>query len=200
MPPLVIPDTVRVNLVWSLTTVEYAVNVIHYTVPPGQIVSSATATDLAADIGNAFGAGSLDTYISDQVALTRVSVRDIRTANQPEFQAALNAGGLSASEILPLQTAMCATLRTALAGRSFRGRYYQTGFTIAANTATGSIETLAAGALEEFLTNISSPTVQTNLWTLGVMSPTLGETNPVTAIEVRDVVWDTQRRRAYPGI
>lgn len=200
MPPLVIPSTVRVNLVWSLSGSEYAVNVIHYIVPSAQVVTTATATDVATDIGNAFGASDLDTYIDTSVALTRVSVRDLRTANQPEYNAALTAGGLATGDILPLGVSLCATLRTALAGRSYRGRYYQAGFAEDANSSTGTAASGVAGALEQFLTNIANPTVQGNLWQLGVMSPTLGETNAVTAIECRDLVWDTQRRRAYPGI
>lgn len=200
MPPLVIPNTVRANLVWSLTGAEYAVNVIHYVVPSGQIVSGATATDLAADIGNAFGAGALDSWISDEVVLSRVSVRDLRSANQPEYSAVLNAGGLSATAPLPLQTSLVATFRTALAGRSYRGRFYMPGWSEGANVSAGVCDIAAAADLETFLTAIANPTVQGNLWALGVMSPTLGVTNLVTSIEVRDVVWDTQRRRSYPGI
>lgn len=200
MPPLVIPDTVRVNMVWSLSGAEYAVNVLHYIVPAGQVVNSAAAADLAADIGGAFTGGALDAWIADEIALTRVSVRDIRVANQPEYSAPINAPGLSAQDPLPLQTSLVATLRTALAGRRYRGRYYQTGFSEAANGATGRADNTIVADLEAFLTNISNPTVTGNLWALGVMSTVLGETNAVTAIEVRDTVWDTQRRRAYPGI
>lgn len=200
MPSLVIPDTVRVSLVWALTGVEFAVNVIHYIVPPGQVVSNATATDLANDIQNPFVSGALDTFISEEVDLSRITVRDIRTANLPEFGATTVAPGTSASQVLPLQIALVATLRTALAGRSYRGRFYMPGFAENANLADGTCDGAASSALETWLTAISSPTVQGNLWSLAVMSPTLGESNPVTAIDVRDNVWDTQRRRSYPGI
>lgn len=200
MPPLVIPGTVRVNLVWTRSGAEYAVNVLHYLVPSGQVVTGATATDLAADIGNAFGASTLDNWIENAVALSRVSVRDIRTANLPEFNASLTAGGLSVSDPLPLGVALCATFRTALAGRRFRGRFYMPGWAENANTSSGVADVGAVADLETFLTNISSPTVEGNLWTLGVMSQAEVETNPVIAIECRDAVWDTQRRRAVPGI
>ena len=200
MPPLVIPDTVRVNLVWSLEGADYAVNVLHYIVPAGQVVGSATASDLASDIATAFTGGALDSWISNDVDLARLTVRDIRTANLPEFGAVVAAPGTSASDVLPLQTSLVATFRTALAGRSFRGRYYQGGWAENANGASGTADPTAASDLETFLTNIANPTVQGNLWALAVMSPTLGESNPVTAIDVRDAVWDTQRRRAVPGI
>lgn len=200
MPPLVIPATVRVNLIWSLSDVEYAVNVLHYIVPGGQVVSNATATDLATDIGGAFVASALDSWLADVVDLERLTVRDLRTANQPEYSATIDAPGLSSTHVLPLQTALVATFRTALAGRSYRGRYYQPGWAETANGAAGSADVTAASDLETFLTNISSPTVQGNLWTLAVMSPTLGASNAVTAIDVRDTTWDTQRRRAVAGI
>lgn len=200
MPALVIPDTVRVNLIWSLSGAEYAVNVLHYIVPSGQVVGGATATDLAADIGGAFVASALDSWIATVVRLARLTVRDLRTANQPEYSAVIDEPGLDSTVPLPLQTSLVATFRTALAGRSYRGRYYQCGFAEQANVLPGVADSTTVTDLETFLTNISSPTVQTNLWALGVMSPTLGETNAVTAIEVRDTVWDTQRRRSYPGI
>lgn len=200
MPPLVIPNTVRVNLVWGLNGAEYAVNVLHYVVPSGQVVTGATATDLALDIAGPFVSGALDTWISDDVSLERVTVRDLRTANQPEYSAPTSAAGTSTSDVLPLQTSLVVTLRTALAGRSYRGRMYMPGWAENANDANGTASVTAIVDLETWMTAIANPTVEGNLWALGVMSVTLGETNVVTAIDVRDTTWDTQRRRSYPGI
>lgn len=200
MPPLVIPDTVRVNIVWANSGVDYAVNVLHYIVPGAQVVTAATATDLATDIATPFVSGALDTWIADQISIARITVRDIRTANQPEYSSTVSAAGLSSTDMLPPGTSLVATFRTALAGRSYRGRFYMPGWAETANTAAGTADAGAVGDLETWLQAISSVTVEGNAWALGVMSTVLGETNPVTAIEVRDSVWDSQRRRAVPGI
>jgi len=146
VPPLVIPSTVRANIVWSLSGAEYALNVLHFIVPGGQVVTGATATDLAADVSAALGASQLDDWLDSSVELSRVSVRDLRTANQPEYSAALSVFGTLAGDILSLQTSLCITLRTALAGKSFRGRTYITGFGEGANTSVGTCDAVAAAA------------------------------------------------------
>lgn len=52
--------------------------------------------------------------------------------------------GALGTEVLPLQTQMCVTWRTANSGRRYRGRSYLGGWTVDANTATGE---LAAGTI-----------------------------------------------------
>lgn len=200
MPPLVIPDTARVNVVWALSGQEYAVNVLHYNIGGAIGIGAGTATALAAAIDTAFSASNLDGWLDSSVELARVGVRDLRVANQPEYNAPLSTFGTLSGDILPLQTSLCITLRTALAGKSYRGRTYITGFGEGANTSVGTCDAVAATAAVDFMTDLMSLTVLGNTWTLGVMSPTLGEINDVVSVEARDAIWDTQRRRSYPGI
>jgi hypothetical protein len=56
-----------------------------------------------------------------------------------------------------------------------------------------------ATALEEWVTDLQEA-FNGRQMTLAVASRTLGTSEPVTAVQVRDRVWDTQRRRAVAGI
>lgn len=199
MPPVVIPATVRVSMVWKLSGTDYAVNALHYIVPGATVVDQAAANDIANDIGTAF-AGTYDASVADAVELNRVEVRDLRTASQPVYIGLILVDGASVVPPLPPQNAIVVTLRTALAGRSYRGRVYLPGASELASSATGSIESAAMTNANDFIDNIITETVSGQTWNLGVASPTLGLTTAVTNALVRDNVFDTQRRRSYPGI
>lgn len=200
MPPLVMPQTVRVRHIYQVGGLDYAVNVMHYVVPASQVVTGATATDYAADVNGAINLSSIDAEWSDQVTLDRVTVRDLRTANLPEFAAQVNRDGLDIEPPIPPMSSLVVTLRTAKAGRSFRGRVYLPGWSEGTNVLTGVASTAAQQASLAFIQDLMSVVVEGNTWSLGVASITLGEINAVTSAEVRDAVWDTQRRRSIPGI
>lgn len=199
MPAQTLQRTARVNLYWQRSGVDYAVNVLHYDIGPSAPVTQAEATSLAATIGAAFSANH-DTYVSNTVSLNRLTLRDIRTANLPEFSATIGVAGASAAIPLPLQTSLVVTLRTAYAGRSYRGRIYLPGFTSGAQDTDSTASAACVSAAQAFANAIAGPTVNGTEWNLGVASFTLGDITPVTAAVVRDDQWDTQRRRAIPGI
>lgn len=101
--------------------------------------------------------------------------------------------GVAASEPLPASVAAVVTLRTALRGRSFRGRVYQAPFTEAANTATGTIlASSVTGVLQQWVAHLSA-LVGTGL-SLVVASYHLALATDVASVSV-DTRWDTQRRR-----
>lgn len=208
MAAVVTTGTVRVNLIWSMGGTEFAVNALHYQVGPGVAITQAAADDLAADVLADFaGAGSWHTIVSNQVDLERITLRDLRTLNLPEYSSAVNQAGSVAGDPLPPQTALCVTLRTAFAGRSFRGRIYLPGAAESANDNTGKASAAAQAAALVFGNALAAQVVQGNEWVLAVRSgfnngaarnPAIS--NGVTALTVRDGIWDTQRRRAYAGI
>lgn len=200
MPPLVVPDTARVNLIWQMAGADHMVNVLHYNIGSSVGVGQATADDLAADVQAAYAASGLDAYQANEYVLDRVTVRDIRTANQPEFSASVADGGVSVEAPLPPGVALVVTLRTALSGRRYRGRTYLGGWAVNANGSMGQAIPGAITAAEAFMTDMMSHSVQASTWTLGVMSTVLNAINNVTSVAVRDNVWDSQRRRAVPGI
>lgn len=195
-----IADTVEVRLNWGLDGSEWAVNVLHYIVPGGFTVNQANADALAADIDDAFtNAASIQPLISDLVTLDSVGLRDIRVASQPEFLSDLGTFGTRTDEMLPRQTCMVLTLRTALAGRSYRGRVYLGGWTVGGLALDGSMGAAHRAAAEDFGDRMASFTVDSALLVLGVTSRTLELTTEVVSSEVRDDVWDWQRSRASVG-
>jgi hypothetical protein len=157
------------------------------------------ATGLASDLGDFWSPSTLRPMIGTTVALSEVGIRDLNEANQAEYNATTSLAGGSATGPLPPGVAMCCTLRTAKAGKSYRGRYYQGGFTEGYNDATGQANAAVATALEEWVTDLQEA-FNGRQMTLAVASRTLGTSEPVTAVQVRDRVWDTQRRRAVAGI
>lgn len=207
MPPFIAGSTFEVRIVWTNNGEDFAVNVLHYLVPPAAVGDAAAATDYAADVQAAWTASGAAAYVDTNVGIDRVGVRDIRVANQAMQEAVVGAGGTSASDILPKGTALCVTTRTALAGRSFRGRIYQAGLAENANDANGNPVAACAAAVAAFWDDLRSVQVSGNTWTMGVTSRvqngvTLNPavTNAVTSLLVRDLQWDSQRRRNVPGI
>lgn len=212
MPALVVPNTVQVRLIWRAGGVDYAVNVIHFRNSNSIAVDQALATGIASDVATAWGlagGGSGGGVINSSTAIDRVTVRNIAVANQPEFSATVTgAAGAGTTDILPRQVALVVTLRTALAGRSFRGRVYVPGFHELANDSTGRATTAARTFAEGLILNIRQQLSVRGLL-MGVVSTRANgaprPTNIITdvttgGVVVRDGTWDNQRRRNVVGI
>lgn len=216
-----IPNTVQVRLLWAIAS-NGAINVLHAIAPAGFAVNQTTANTLGSAIkGTAFPpfAGSL--HVGTQ--LVRVGLRDMRVVGGTEF---LDAGaavtGTVAGDPLPPQTAGCITLRTALSGKSFRGRVYLGGAAEPDNIAGGLMSSTFQTAAVAFLTAVSSAmtasgltfcvstraaeetiiTATTNhtdgtttVRTLSHERAKAAQSNAVTLIQSRNASWETQRRR-----
>lgn len=201
-------DGARATLVWALSGVEYAVNVLHYDVGGLGTITQAHATDFADEAEAAFiAAGSWQDIAGTTISLARATLRDLRTANRPEFSETIGVAGSASGDPLPLASSVVVTLRTALAGRSYRGRVYLPGATEANNTSTGTISTAAQLAADDFITRLDAVTLQGTECVLAIRSAIADKeardpaiVTPVTSHTVRDAVWDVQRRRGYPGI
>ena len=198
MPPLVIPNTLQVSLNWFYGTTPWAVNVLHYRVALGGAVDQAFTNAVDSEVKAALTASGLLSRLSTTWGLNSVSVRDIRSPNLPLYTgtgAQLN--GTNAANPMPPQNACCVTLRTAKAGKSYRGRVYVSGFTEDINTPSGLILQAAATDAEDFIegiANLENLSIPYGL-DLAVASRTLGLSEPVTGVVVRDLTWDAQRRR-----
>lgn len=202
---LVVANAAQLRLIWGVGGQLYALNVLGVVanaVPITQALTNTLGTAIKGSLASSGHASNLHTTVT----LANIGLRDIRTPNQFEF---LDTGGPTAGtgtgDLLPPQIALCITLRTAQAGASYRGRIYLPGFAEALNTAGGTaIGTAVAIA---WVAAIQSALVAQSM-NLGVLSrpdaervpPKVGWITPVTAIVCRDAVWDTQRRRAVPGI
>lgn len=205
MPQLVVANAAQMRLIWAVGGQLYALNVMGVVANAVPITQALTNT-IGTAIKSSFTSSGLNANIHSTVTLANIGLRDIRTANTAEF---LDTGGAVAGtmtgDLLPPQIALCITLRTAQAGRSFRGRVYVPGFGEGQNTAAGVAQG-ATGAVA-FITAIKSNLITSGL-DLGVLSrpapaavpPRAGFITTVTSIVARDLVWDTQRRRAVPGI
>lgn len=194
------------RLIWAQGGQLYALNVLGVVNAGSVAITQALTNTIGTAIKSALTSSGQGAMLHTTITLANIGLRDVRTANTAEF---LDTGGAVAGtlagDLLPPQIAFCITLRTAQAGRSFRGRVYLPGYAEAANDATGTISTTANSVA--FVTAIQSALVASSL-NLGVLSrpapdaapPRAGFVTPVTSIVARDSVWDTQRRRAIPGI
>jgi len=199
-----------------------AINVLHGIAPAGLAVNQALANTLGAAIKTAW-TSNIGPLSSGTCQLIRVGVRDMRTPNQTEYlDTGAPVSGTSVSEALPSQVALCITLRTALAGKSFRGRVYLGGFAETENIANGLASTATANASIAFLTAVQNAMDASSLnfavasrpaerylitktvfhndgtetvTTIGKGNARSGGTAEVTSMESRNAVWETQRRR-----
>src|SRR6185369_15804017 len=206
MPQLVVANAGQMRLIWALSGQLYALNVMGVVNTGSVAITQALTNTIGTAVKAAFTSSGQAASTHTTVTLANIGLRDIRTANTAEF---LDSGGAvagtSAGDILPLQVANCVTLRTAQAGRSFRGRVYLPGYSEAFNAVLGVISGAATGVA--FVTAIKAALVASSL-DLGVLSrpapqlpvPRVGFITVLTSIVSRDSVWDTQRRRAIPGI
>lgn len=199
MPPVIINSTYSIILVWTLSGADWALNNLHAQLPGGSSVDQALADAWATDLNALHDSSGLAALQPATVNLARVQLRDLRTANQPLREAIVNSPGTGAGDLLVRAAAVNVTLRTNLAGRSFRGRSYVPGFNEAQNGADGTIAPAASAAADAFITAIRTAATARG-HTLAVASRKLGTSQPITDQVVRDNVWDVQRRRGYNGI
>jgi hypothetical protein len=194
------------RLIWAQGGVLFAINVMGVVNAGSVAITQALANTLGTAIKAALTSSGHGAALGTLITLANVGIRDIRTGNAPEFlDTAGGTAGTAAGDLLPPQTALCITLRTAQAGARFRGRVYLPGFAESANGAAGAANGSATSVA--FVTAIKSALVANSL-DLGVihrptaapLPVTAGFITTVTSIVSRDLVWDTQRRRAIPGI
>lgn len=202
MPPVVIEGTLNIRVIWTLSGVEFAINVLNANIGAAAVVNAAMASTIAGHVGSAHGTSGLNALQPDTVAIDRVDIRDVRTANQPILSAAVgSAGTIVGGDLLPRGNALVVTSRTALAGRSFRGRTYIPGLAETASGLDGRATTAAQDAVSAFLTDFNT-SMTTEGWPLGVASlfsagvrRDPGIINNITGFITRNGVWDRQWRR-----
>lgn len=195
-------DVVQVELVYTQDTQRVA-NVLHY-----QTDFAFVPSDMIA-LGNAL----IGAWVSDvspnvhaDVALVEVGVIDLRA----EFASAVSVttglpanGAYSVSSAMPNSVTLSITKRTALRGRSYRGRIYHVGLAegmVQQNTVDSARAALIVAAWSEFLT----VPVGENTWRMVVASRfannqprTVGEATIVDNLTTDGII-DSQRRR-LPG-
>lgn len=217
-PPLQVDNGGLLRLIWSVSGEPYAVNVMAFSGTASQPPTTAIATTVAAAIATGYTNSALNAQHSTLVTLSSIGLRSINVANQAEVPATVaGAAGTSSTPMLPQQVAAVVTVRTALAGRRFRGRVYLPGWAQIAGASSSAFTTAAGTAALSFISTVGNALFTSN-YTLSVLSrpvfqevtpPTIpptfiliraGQLNTATSFDLVDHRWDTQRRRLNPGI
>ena len=227
MAALVVPEGGYVRLGWTYNSGTInGYNVIGCRIPAGTTITQALADAISTAIKNAVTSSGLAPTLSSATALAAVGVRDLRTANMPEFVGAGAAvSGTGAGDALPRSVALVVTLRTASAGPRNRGRVYLGGFDEGANGPGGNPSAALITAAPAFINAVGSamtaqgltlavlsrpanqitftkdellPSGQHNI-TTKVQQARAGKATAVTAVVLRNSIWDSQRRRTSAG-
>lgn len=218
----VIPNCVQIRLLW-VSNGQLAINVLNAQAGAGVVVNQALANSLGSAIKSAFGTNLAAQYTAT-TALTRVGVRDMRQANQAEFLDVSPAQpGTAVGDALPNSTSLMLTMRTALSGKSFRGRIYLPGMAETANINQGEIASAASNAALAFIAALQAALTAANLIlaiasraaelttlvrtvfhndgtqtskTVSTTKAKAATLTPVTAVSQRTSLWESQRRRS----
>lgn len=196
-----VPDTVRAELVYNWDGV-VCENILDFEAAAQPTL--VTMAELGAHLVNWWDT-SMQSAMPTNLSLINVKLTDLSTVDGPvlDYGTGLPLAGLSVSPSLPNNVALVLTKRTALRGRSYRGRVYIPGMVeanVTANTVAGALVTAfitAFGLIKSFSTT-------TEDWVQGVVSryndgnPRItGVITPIVSF-TSDGVIDSQRRR-LPG-
>ena len=205
LPATQFAGTVLVRLIWTKSGVAWAYNVLAAQNSAGTAVTQALANALGTTIKANFTSSGLAANTCLAVGLGNIGVRDINTPNHVEF---LDVGaavpGTAAGKLLPPQNALVVTLRTALAGRSYRGRMYIPGSGESSYTSTGGPATANLTAAQSFAQSMIAAFTAANLtfavWSRpreasGTSPSWGGAITPVTAAVARAQPFGTVRSR-----
>jgi|SRR5215831_13318747 len=200
MPSFVIPQGVVVRLIWRLGSADTAVNVLGAKNTTSLSITQTLADTIGAAIKTQFTSTALKAIMATNISLYKVGLRDINSANLPEFMdSGVGVSGTGSGDALPLQVSYCVTIRTALAGKRYRGRYYQFGLTESSNDTNGAPLTASVTTCVAFVNAIGS-VLSGNGLTPAVLSRAGNVATPWTSAVQRSTTWATQRRRLIPGI
>ena len=169
-----------------------------------------TFTQLAADLWSAAnGLPVVMTTMRNSVVTQDLTVQDVvpGTAASVVYSAASPPTGTATSggagELLPPQSAVVVTWRTALGGRSYRGRTYLSGY----GTLQQAGGTLNAGNLTSFFARYNVATGVYAHWGLVVISRILNGVarptpigTPITAKQLRATIYTHRRREVGVGV
>lgn len=210
--PIVVPNAVEVDLLWNIVPTKQVKNVLHGQVAAGFTATAAIAQAIYAAI---IASGQWTSYkvnVNAGCAFAGVAIRDLRTAGMPLVQStgAVTAGtGLGVA--LPPGTSAVITLRTANAGRNFRGRVYLPGLDSGdLNANTGNFTAAMQTNAQNFMTEVQTALTASGI-THSIINPAriqyTGRTGAVhlarpasvvnvTSLLMRTLVPQSQRRRS----
>lgn len=200
MPFIPVPQCIQVNVRAELLGIPVE-NVLNFTVIGSPPVLPGAVQLAAETIGDAWIEFMLPTLQQNYSLLTvYASAQDISTGPTFEWTAPPNSDGAITGEALPGQNALVLTHRTALRGRSYRGRTYICGLGEAQTQGNNVLDASGDAILEGFSSVITA--IQELNYFFVVVSrytngaPRLaGVATPVLSTSLRNYAIDTQRRR-----
>ena len=204
---------IEVDLVWNLASGKQVKNVAHGIVAGGFTATAAIAQAVYAALIASGSWTAWAAFLHTTASLAGVNLRDIRTFNLPFVSSTGGATpGTGAGSALPPGASLVVTLRTAQAGRGFRGRLYLPGLDSAVLTAaTGAATAGANTAALNFVTAVQTAMTASGI-ALAIANPArnayIGRKGrnilarpaamvPVTSIVTRLTALTSQRRRSY---
>lgn len=194
MAALVVPDTLQVTATGTTFGQSWA-NVFGLSTGGAFLLDGTVAQDIADQFREFYA--DLNTSLNPSWSLTEIIVRDIRTTTGLSYsipQATLI--GTLTGDAMPPHAAICASHRTALGGRSYRGRTFLAGWNEAACDVNGQVaagyQTLVTTAFDTLRANLAANV--TGAPELAVVSRKLLVSTPITETSV-DPEWDRQDRR-----
>jgi len=174
----------------------------------GIVPTEAALTNLLTGIGSWWRA-NIKPITSSRVRVSEYVATSMDTISGPQVTVAGDSldNGASTANTMPLGTALTVSFRTALRGRSFRGRNYILGMTedqVDGNSVVAGVTGLWTAAYEALLAAtpisgwswiIASRFSGVNPTTHKPIPRAAGVTTPVTAVVIVDEFIDSQRRR-----
>jgi len=196
-PYIPIPNTAMIE--WRFTTPGgQALNRFFIEKPDAWTLEDLTdAAEAAEDLWES----ELSGLVSTGVSLNETVVTDMTTESGGQV---VNPGGISggnANPVMPSNVTVAISFRTALRGRSFRGRLYHVGLTdlqVTGDTLVEGFDTTLATAYQDIMQGIGAAVTDGQHVVVSLCEDgdwrTTAVTTPVTAYTVDDTV-DSQRRR-----
>lgn len=165
----------------------------------GGAPSEGDLQDLA-DLGYDWWVANMDTNQGTAAGLAEVRATDLTSESAPSRSNVTGGYGAGGAGILPLGTALVASLRTPLRGRSYRGRMYWGGLAASGQSTSTECTTAYAGyiasaivqLLADFVTAGWKGVVATKQHNGAVVNP--ADTSDISTVIV-DTKYDSQRRR-----
>lgn len=201
---LVIPNGVEIDLAW-ISNGRIMKNTCFAEAPTSLAITPALADSITTALNSLFTSSGLVALQSSGGRGPAAQLRDVRDVGFPLVTGSVQgATGTGTTDLLPSQIAACLTVRTARAGRQFRGRMFIPGFVEIANDATNHMTAATKTALDAYAAGLPNALNQSGLQFSVCHRPlyltdgsigTPGSLQHVTQVVCRDNVWDTQRRR-----
>jgi hypothetical protein len=216
VPFIPCPGVAEVSILTNTPDGDVAQNNIHVYKGAGTAWSLADLTALvnAIDTWAPVGAGASQAYtqlLASVCTVVQIKARDLTVLAGLEYTKTVTHAGLDTNTPLPQGLTKCFTLRTGLAGRSYRGRVYVPMMTTVQQDTVdrnNMLASYAANHVASWTSLLAAVVTAGASWQWGVLSrysgmagghpiPRVnGVITPITAVGYSHVAFDFQRRRA----